>query len=153
MAKVIVVYESKYGNTRIAAEEIIAGMKDVPGMAAELFRPKDFDMGRIADYDAIIIGTPTHIGRPTFGISRFIGRLGKLKLEGKMAAVFDLRMAPDPGQAMRKMEKQIGEKAPGLKLIAPGLSVLVSGMQGPIAEGEIPRCKEFGNKIASRLKE
>lgn len=153
MAKVIVVYESKYGNTRIAAEEIIAGMKEVPGVAAELYQPKDFDLGSIADYDAVIIGTPTHIGRPTFGIRRFIGRLGKLKLEGKKVAVFDLRGGPDPGQAVRRMEKQLAEKAPGLKLIAPGISVLVSDMKGPIAGDELPRCREFGKKLAGLIKD
>ena len=148
MAKVIVVYESKFGNTRIAAEEIIAGMKGVSGVDAVLYQPKEIKPEDIADYDAVIIGTPTHIGRPTFGIRRFIGRLGKLKLEGKKVAVFDLRGGPDPGQAVRRMEKQIAEKAPDLKLIAPGISVLVSDMKGPIAGDELPRCREFGKKLA-----
>ena len=152
MAKVIVVYETKYGNTRIAAEEIIAGMKEVSGIETVLCQPKDIKPESIIDYDAIIIGTPTHIGRPTFGIRRFIGRLGKLNLEGKMVAVFDLRAGPDPGQAVKRMEKQLAEKAPGLKLITPGISVLVSEMKGPIADGELARCKEFGNKIAACIK-
>ena len=152
MAKVIVVYESKFGNTRIAAEAIIEGMKEIPGIEATLCQPKAVDLSSIPDYDAIVIGSPTHVGRPTWGIRRFIGKLGKINLEGKMAAVFDLRINPDPGQAVRRMEAQLADKAPGLKLVAPGLSVLVSGMHGPIAEGELPRCKEFGNKIVSRLK-
>ena len=50
------------------------------------------------------------------------------------------------------MEKQIGDKAPGLKLAVPGLSIRVDGMKGPITEGELPKCKEFGLKIATRLK-
>ena len=152
MAKVIVVYESKFGNTKLAAEAIIEGMKEISGIEAVLCQPKAVDLDGIADYDAVLIDSPTHIGRPTRGILKFIGKLGKINLEGKMAAVFDLRMNPEPGQAVMRMEKQIGEKALGLKLIAPGLSVLVGGMQGPIAEGELTRCKEFGNKIASRLK-
>jgi len=51
------------------------------------------------------------------------------------------------------MEKQIGEKAPGLKLLAPGLSVRVDGMKGPITQGELPKGKDFGVKIATQLKE
>ena len=47
------------------------------------------------------------------------------------------------------MEKQIGEKVPGLTLVAPGLSIRVNGMKGPIAGGELPKCKGFGVEIAT----
>jgi hypothetical protein len=50
------------------------------------------------------------------------------------------------------MEKRINEKIPGLKLIVPGLSIKVGGMKGPIVDGEPPKCKEFGKKIATQLK-
>ena len=55
-------------------------------------------------------------------------------------------------KAMKKMEKKISEKFPNLKLITPGLSIKVKGVNGPIADGELPKCKEFGKKIASQLK-
>jgi menaquinone-dependent protoporphyrinogen IX oxidase len=38
------------------------------------------------------------------------------------------------------------------KRIASGLSIKVLGMKGPIAEGELQKCKEFGKKIATQLK-
>ncbi len=44
------------------------------------------------------------------------------------------------------MEKRIDEKVPGVTVV-PGLSVRVKGMKGPIAGGELPRCKEFGEKV------
>ena len=50
------------------------------------------------------------------------------------------------------MEKQIAEKLPGLKLAAPGLSIKVGGMKGPIVEGELPKAREFGAKIAKAVK-
>jgi len=53
---------------------------------------------------------------------------------------------------VKKMENQISEKAPGLKLAAPGLSIRVERMKGPITEGEFPKCKEFGGKIANQIK-
>jgi len=62
-------------------------------------------------------------------------------------------LGKDLEKAVKKMEKQIGEKAPGLKLLAPGLSVRVDGMKGPITQGELPRCKDFGVKIANLLKD
>jgi len=39
-----------------------------------------------------------------------------------------------------------------LKLVAPGLSIKVQGMKGPILEGELLKCREFGNKIATQMK-
>jgi hypothetical protein len=38
-----------------------------------------------------------------------------------------------------------------MKMAAPGLSIKVEGMKGPIAEGELSKCEEFGAKIASQL--
>jgi len=46
----------------------------------------------------------------------------------------------------------MNKKAPGLKLVVPGLSIKVDGMKGPITEGELSKCKEFGAKIATQLK-
>ena len=151
MAKVLVVYESKYGNTRLVAEKIIEGMKQVSGLEAELAEVKKVALDRLAQFDAILTGSPNHMGRATGSIRKFIDSLGKLNLEGKKIAVFDTYMGADFEKAVKKMEKQIKEKAPQLKLIAPGLSIRVAGMKGPVAEGELDRSKDFGSKIASLL--
>lgn len=151
-AKVIVVYDSKYGNTKLVAETIAAGMRQVEGMETVVSGVKEVDLNRIPDYDAILLGSPNHIGRPTRGIKKFIDKLGKLPLEGKMFAVFDTYLGKDFEKVVKKMEKRISEKVPGLKPVAPGLSIRVEGMKGPISEGELPKCREFGNKIATQMK-
>ena len=154
-AKVIVVYESKYGNTKLVAETIAAGMREVEGTETVVSRVKEVDLNRIPDYDVILVGCPNHIGRPTWGIKRFIGRLGKLPLEGKMFAVFDTYLTylgKEFEKAVKKMESRISEKVPGLKMAAPGLSIRVEGMKGPVSEGELPKCEEFGKKIAAQIK-
>jgi flavorubredoxin len=101
-----------------------------------------------------LIGSPNHVGRPARGIEAFIDKLGKLDLKTKWVAVFDTHMAADE-RAHAKMEKRIREKVPGLKLMTPGLSIKVkadSSMKGPIEEGELPKCVDFGKKIATQLK-
>ncbi|MEM3068929.1 MAG: flavodoxin family protein [Nitrososphaerales archaeon] len=152
MAKVIVVYETKYGNTKLVAEKIIEGMREVEGIETTLSEIKEFDLNKLANYDAILIGSPNHFGGPTRGIKKFIDKLGKLSLSGKSFAVFDTYLGKDFEKAVKKMEKQINEKVPGLKMIAPGLSIRVEGMKGLISEGELPKCIEFGKKIANLLK-
>jgi len=152
MAKVIVVYESKYGNTKRVAETIIEGMNEVEGIEVVLSELKEVDLDKVPDYDAILIGSPNHFGGPTRGPKKFIDKIGKLLLKGKMFAVFDTYIRGDFEKAVKKMEKRINEKAPGLKQIAPGLSIKVQGIKGPILEGELPKCKEFGKKIATQVK-
>ena len=44
------------------------------------------------------------------------------------------------------------EKAlPNLRLISPSLSIRVKGVSGPVMEGELPKCKDFGRKIANQI--
>jgi len=152
LAKVIVVYESKYGNTKLVAETIIEGMSEVEGTETALRELKEVNLDNIIEYDAILVGSPNHFGGPTRSIKKFIDKLGKLPLKGKKFAVFDTYIKGDFEKAVKKMEKRINEKAPELKQIAPGLSIKVQEMKGPILEGEFPKCREFGNKIATNLK-
>lgn len=152
MAKVVVVYDSLFGNTKTVAESIIEGMKQVSGMETTLSKPKEVDLKQITEYYAILVGSPNHMGGATMSIRRFIGKLGKMNLEGKLAAVFDTYAGGEFEKAVKRMEKQINQKAPGLKLVTPGLSIKVEGLRGPIAEGELFKCKEFGVKIANQLK-
>ena len=152
LAKVIVAYESKYGNTKRVAETIIEGMKEVKGIEADLGELKEIDLDKIPDYDAILVGSPNHFRGPTRGVKKFVDKLGKLGLTGKLGAVFDTYVGGNFEKAVKKMEKRINEKVLGLKLVAPGLSIKVQGIKGPILEGELPKCKEFGNKIATQMK-
>ena len=151
MTRVIVVYESKYGNTKLVAETIIEGMNEIEKTETVLKEVGDVEPEETRGYDVVLVGSPNHFGGPTRGVKKFIDKLGKLGLEGKVGAVFDTYMGGDFNKAVKKMEKRISEKVPGLKLIAPGLSIRVQGSKGPIAEGELPKCKEFGNKIAKKL--
>lgn len=153
MAKAIVAYESKYGNTKLAAETIVEGMNQVSGTKAILAELNDVDLTQVGEFDIVMVGSPNHMGGATRSIRKFIDKLGKINLEGKQAVVFDTYLGGDFEKAVKKMEKQIGEKTPGLKLVAPGLSIRVDGMKGPITDGELPKCKEFGIRIATLMKE
>ena len=152
MARAIIIYESKYGNTRLMAEKIAEGIRQASGVEAEVRELKEINPDGLTEFDAIVIGSPNHMGNATRSIRKFIDELGKINLRGKLAAVFDTYMGKDFEKAVKKMEKQMGEKAPSLSLAAPGLSVRVEGMKGPITEGELPRCQDFGITIGNRLK-
>ena len=156
MAKAIVVYESKYGNTKIVAEMIVKGINQVTGMEAVLTEVNDVDLTKINESDVILVGPPNHLGKSTIGIKKFIDKLGKLNLENKRGAVFDTYIGSwtqDFEKVVKKMEKQISEKVLGMTLMAPGLSIKVDGTKGPITDGELPKCEKFGVRIATQMKE
>ncbi len=151
LAKVIVAYESKYGNTKLVAETIIEGIKEVGKIEIVLSELKEVDLNKVTDYDAILIGSPNHWGGPTRGVRKFIDKLSKPNLERKLFAFFDTCLGTDFEKAVKKMEKRINEKIPGLKQIAPGLSIKVGGMKGPLVEDDLSKCREFGNRIATQI--
>lgn len=151
MVKVFVVYDTKYGNTKLVAEKIVEGMREVEGIETAIADVKEVNFEEVASSDAVLIGSPNHLGKSARDIDAFIDKLGKLYLKTKWVAVFDTHMVADE-RAHAKMEKRIGEKVPGLRLITPGLGIKVSGMNGPLAEGELPKCIDFGKKLATQLK-
>ena len=150
MVKALAVYESRYGNTKLVAEAIAEGITEDPDNQASVHELKEIDINQLPDFDVILIGSPNHIGGPLGSIKRFINELGKLDVKEKYAAAFDTYMMSDHEKAMKKIEQQIHKKAPALKLITPGLSIRVKGFKGPVSEGELPKCKEFGIKLAKR---
>lgn len=150
--KALVVYDTKYGNTKLVAEKIAEGMREIDGTETAIGDVKKVDLKKLASHDAILIGAPVHFGAPSRTISKFIDKLGKLDLGGKRAAVFDTYLKTDFEKGVKPMEARINEKVPSLKLISPGLSIQVKDMKGPITEGELPKCVDFGRKIATQLK-
>ncbi len=151
---VLVVYETKFGNTKKAAETIAEGMKEGEQIKTEVTNVNDVDYSKVKDFDAIIIGSPTWAGNCTDTIKKFVDELAGLSLNEKFYAVFDTNSGiPLLSKAVKKMEKLISKKLPSFKKILPGLPVRVKGTKGPIVEGELPKCQNFGKEIALNLQQ
>jgi flavodoxin len=151
LARVFIVYDTKYGNTKLVAEKIAEGMRELKGIETEVSDVKKVDLKKIDSFDAILIGAPNHFGSPSRTIMKFIDKLGKLKLKAKGVAVFGTFLGKDFEMATKKMEKRLDEKVPTLRLMTSGLSIRVDETKGPITEGELPKAREFGKKIATQL--
>ena len=154
MTKVFLVYDTKYGNTKYAAKLIAEGLKEVEGTEAEVDYVKNVNLAKLASFDAVVIGAPNHMGKPSRTIQQFIDKLAKNNIALKRVAVFDTYYVHQRNfeKAMKKMEKAVAEKLPGTKLITHGLSVKVKGVNGPVAEEELGKCREFGRNIAIQLR-
>ncbi|MBY8990145.1 MAG: flavodoxin domain-containing protein [Candidatus Lokiarchaeota archaeon] len=142
--KVLIVYDTKHGNTKKVAEEIGEGLKSVESNEVTIENVKEIDLNKDEVYDLILIGSPNHVGSHTKSVKKFIKGLPNSLLKGKSFAVFDTYMSKDYEKAVKKMEKQINELMPTLNKASSGLSIKVGGMKGPIVEEDLPKCKEFG---------
>ncbi|MFX1345081.1 MAG: flavodoxin family protein [Promethearchaeota archaeon] len=151
--KVLIVYETKYGNTKKAAETIGEVIKEV-GNDITVVKVNTVEMDTIKEYDAIVIGSPTYAGSQARSIKKFISSLS-VKPDTKIV-VFDTHTGDGittggvMRRAVKKMEKQI-QKNQNLKKIMNGLQVAVKGIKGPLVEGELEKCKVFAKEIAKNL--
>lgn len=112
MAKILVLYYSMYGHTETMAKAVAEGARSVAGTEVTLKRVPEIipeekarDAGvkldqaapvastdELADYDAIIFGTPTRFGNMCAQMRNFLDQTGGLwaggKLIGKVGSVF-----------------------------------------------------------------
>ncbi len=153
LAKVFLIYDSKYGNTKLAGETILEGIREVGDIETAIGYVKEIDIAKAADYDLLVLGAPNHMGRPSQTIKQFVNRLAELDQRAKHAAVFGTYAGRvrSPDRAVKKLEKMVENKLPNLKLIAPSLSVRVKGVTGSLVEGELSRCMDFGREIGKWL--
>lgn len=122
MAKVLVLYHSFYGHIEAMAHAVAEGARAVPGVTVDLKRvpetvPADVfksaggksdqaaaiaQPAELADYDAIIFGSPTRFGNVTAQMRNFIDQTGGLwaqgKLVGKVGSVFTSSATQHGGQ-------------------------------------------------------
>lgn len=122
MTKVLVLYYSMYGHIEVMAQAVAEGVREVEGVDAVIKRvpetiPEDqaraigvkFDQSapiatteELADYDAIIFGTPTRFGNMTAQMRNFLDQTGGLwtkgALIGKVGSVFTSSATQHGGQ-------------------------------------------------------
>jgi len=89
MAKALVIYYSRTGNTRKMAELVAEGINK-EGVDAVLKDVKDVGVDELLKYDAIVIGSPTYYGTMSAEIKKLLDDSVKFhgKLEGKIGAAF-----------------------------------------------------------------
>jgi len=150
--KGIVVFESKYGNTRRVAEKIVEGIKNIKNIDFDFKTPREVKPEELAEYDVILFGSPNHFGDATRGLRKFIKKLGGVNLQGKKCTFFDTYMIElNRMKAVESMRKIVEEKVSGMIVIDEGLSIKVKGLKGPLEEGWDKKSFEFGEKIASKI--
>ena len=150
MKKVIIVYESVYGNTKKIAEAISEGINNIEGVECVVKKTGEIHTDDLCNYDAILFGCPNHNQGPALNLVKFIDRAAIVHLKAKIGAAFDTYTGGNKDVAVTKLETKIQEKLPGVSLEGK-LSAKVTGRKGPLADDEESRALDFGTQFAKRL--
>lgn len=171
------VFESMFGNTRDLAEAVADGFRQArPDVPITLVNVLDAPTDPGADL--LIVGGPTHtftMSRPETradrdkhattdearaavaalpgadtgpGVREWLATL--VPSAGTLAAAFDTRVnRPFPKRAAKAMAKQL--TGLGYRLATPPEGFEVTGMTGPLADGELDRARAWGAQLAATL--
>jgi NAD(P)H dehydrogenase (quinone) len=99
MAKVLVVYYSRSGNTKAMAEHVTAGCQEVAGVEVDLKPVADITPDDLLGYDGIIMGSPVYYGSLAAELKTLIDEsvCHHGKLMGKVGAAFASSGGPGGG--------------------------------------------------------
>jgi Flavodoxin len=165
VGRVVVVYESMFGNTEAIARAIgdgVTGQGATVTVCDVASAPNQFD-----DVDVLIVGGPTHafgISRPgtrqaargqgapgsaDHGVREWLDRLPRPS-RPLIAACFDTRIRKPFlfGSAAREMRRRL--RRLGFEVVKP-MSFAVADTPGPLAEGELERARRWGASLVPVL--
>jgi len=154
--KSLIIYDSLFGNTEKIAQAIAKGI----GENAKTIGITNAAPSDVASVDLLIVGTPTHGGRPSQRMKQWLTTIASDGLKNKKVATFDTGI-PTEGQKgfIRLVIRFFKYASPRLAniLASKGAKILASetffvlGKEGPLKEGELERAELWGGKITRQL--
>ena len=140
--KSLVIYDSFFGNTKLLAETIGKEL----GNDTKVMHVSDFKQEDLKGVSLLIVGSPILAWRPSEKTTAFLMSFGKDQLKGINVATFDTRMKIIiHGDATKKMSEMLANL--GAEIIVEPNWFIVTGKEGPLAEGELERAKEWAKQI------
>ena len=148
--KALIVYDSVYGNTERIAQAMAEAI--APSGEGKALRAGQANLSELESLDLLIVGSPTHGGRPTAAVQDFLNKVPKL--QDINVAAFDTRITTKFvkvfGYAAGRIANNLKKK--GGILIASPEGFFVTGGQGPLKEGELERAAAWAKGILESKK-
>jgi len=154
VAKLLIVYDSRTGNTEKMAFAVAEGAKQIGEVEVNVKKVDQTDIEDLLSADGIMIGSPTYYGQMSAKIKALIDKSVKIhgKLEGKVGAAFTSSGGTASGaettllsilQAMLVHGMVIQGRASNKHYGAAAV--------GSPSKDELNVCKELGKRTASLL--
>jgi flavodoxin len=156
--KVVVVYDSVFGNTGKIAQAIghaLGSPEDVRVLQVSEVKPE-----QLAGLTLLVVGSPTRQFSPTGATTSFLKSIPKNGLKGVKVAAFDTRFTVSAIEEVRILAffvrifgyaaKPIADrlKKKGGELVIPPEGFYVADTEGPLLEGELERAAEWAKQIS-----
>ena len=157
MSKILVIYDSRTGNTESMAKAVFEGASKVKGVEVDLLKVGTaFSISRLGRVDAIILGSPTIYGSVTPEMKIFLENVEahnaskKINLSGKVGGAFG-SYGWDGGWVTEKLSSDM--KALGLRVVAPVVSAVdkSGGFGISIDKDSLQTCRELGKVVAETV--
>jgi flavodoxin len=143
--KVLIVYDSVYGNTEKIAKAIGGAITG----EVKVLRVSEVNPSELRMIDLFIVGSPTQGGRPTPAIRDFLNKVPESSLKGINVAAFDTRISTKLvgvfGYAAGRIAGNL--KGKGGTLVTSPEGFFVKGTEGPLREGELERAVDWAKGV------
>jgi flavodoxin len=149
----LVVYYSKFGNTKKVAEAIAEILK-AKG-AVRVINADQLTASHLHKVDLVVMGSPTHRMKLPESVQPVFEALPRHILRGTSVAAFDTSYKMSPFLAHFTAAKKLARKLRKLggKRVIPPETFHVVGREGPLYEGEIERAKAWAVSILAKWRE
>jgi len=146
--KALVIFDSQYGNTKMIA---IAIGNAIP--EARVLYASEADNSDLESVDLLIVGSPTHGGRPMGAVQTFLMKAPATAIKDIHVAAFDTRfssrLAKVFGFAAGRIASPLQRK--GGNLLVEPEAFYIEGTKGPLKEGELERAASWAEKILKTI--
>ncbi|MFW9941423.1 MAG: flavodoxin domain-containing protein [Candidatus Thorarchaeota archaeon] len=147
--KVIILYDSKFGNTKKVAITLDRGLES-GGFHVDSVSIQDFNINKLRNYDVVGIGSPTHNRGLSKPMKLFLSKIKHENLKDKKGFVFETKLSvPFSGSSAKKITKYL--KMMKIELLHHEITANVLGNEGPLEENTLSKMEETGLDIAEKL--
>ena len=150
MAKVLIVYDSRSGNTEKMAFAVAEGVK-AKKVEAIVKKVEETSVEDLADHDAIIMGSPTYYGQMSGKLKELVDKSVEVhgKLEGKVGGAFTSSGGTATGAETTLLSILQAMLVHGM--IVPGASNFRhygSAAVGAPNKDDMEDCRDLGKRVA-----
>jgi NAD(P)H dehydrogenase (quinone) len=150
MAKVLVVYDSRSGNTEKMAFAVAEGVKAKKAEAI-VKKVEETSVEDLVDHDAIIMGSPTYYGQMSGKLKELVDKSVEVygKLEGKVGGAFTSSGGTATGAETALLSILQAMLVHGM--IVPGTSNFKhygSAAVGAPNKDDVEDCRDLGKRVA-----
>jgi NAD(P)H dehydrogenase (quinone) len=152
--KVLIVYDSRSGNTEKMADAVSEGVSE-EGVDVEVKRVEDASVDELPGIDGLILGSPVYYGLPTAKMKGFIDDSVKYhgKLDGKVGGAFASSGGTHTGAETTVMALNEALFIHGMVIQGTsGSNHYGAASVGAPDDKDIENCRKLGSRVANLVK-